>query len=346
MILLIGGAEALVRGSSRLAAGIGISPLVIGLTVVAFGTSAPEIAVSVRSALSPQEGANIALGNVLGSNIFNILFILGISSLLSPLYVSQQLVRKDVPIMILLSVALLLFALDGGISRMDGIILFTGIIIYSLFAVIQSKKESNMVVQEYETEFGVEKFKSRNIINVILIFSGLIALVIGARWLVMSAVDVSKALGVSDLVIGLTIVSAGTSLPEVATSVMATIRKERDIAVGNVVGSNIFNILAVTGLSAIAAPSGLHVPESVIYFDMPFMIAVSIACLPVFFTGLRISRWEGLVFLGYYAAYTSYLILEAGKHDSLPLLSNVMFLFVVPLTLLTLLVTIFQEIKK
>lgn len=343
LILLIAGAELLVKGSSRLAAGIGISPLVIGLTVVAFGTSAPELAVSISSALSPGEGSNIALGNVVGSNIFNILFILGISSAISPLFVSQQLIRKDVPIMIAISILLLGLCIDGKIGRIDGIILFAGILAYTFFAIKQGKSEPTEVESEYQNAYGIGSAGRKNLLNVIYILSGLAALVIGARWLVHSAVEISIAFGVSDLIIGLTIVAAGTSLPEVATSVMAAIKGERDIAVGNVVGSNIFNILAVTGLSAVIAPSGLNAAQSVTYFDIPFMTAVAFACLPVFFTGLKIARWEGMVFVGYYIAYSSYLILKAKEHDSLAFFSDIMLIFVIPITVITLLITVIFE---
>ncbi len=336
LVILIAGAELLVRGASRLAVGFGISPLIVGLTVVAFGTSAPELAVSLGSALSGQ--ADIALGNVVGSNIFNVLFILGLSALIGTLVVAQQLIRLDVPLMIGVSFLPLLLGLDGKIGRLDGILLFAGILAYILFAVRQSRKETASIQAEYSAEFGanVRLEGSQLVRNIGFVVIGLALLVLGARWLVDGAVSIARALGLSELIIGLTIVAAGTSLPEVATSVIASLRGERDIAVGNVVGSNLFNILAVLGLTAAVAPAGVNVSGAALRFDIPFMIAVALACLPIFFTGYRIARWEGALFLAYYAAYTLYLILDATGHDALPAFSTVLLEFAAPLTGITL----------
>lgn len=322
LALLVLGAEALVRGASKIAIIAGISPLVIGLTIVAYGTSAPEMAVSVIASFAGQ--ADISVGNVVGSNIFNVLFILGLSALLSPLIVAQQLIRLDVPIMIGVSILMLVFGLDGTIGRVDGIILFTLAVTYTIFQIYQSRSESNPEVQaEYSQEYGQQPNASDRstkqlLINVGYILLGLVLLVLGSRWLVDSAVTIARAFGISELVIGLTIVAAGTSLPELATSVVASLKGERDIAVGNVVGSNIFNILAVLGLSGTVAPAGIAVSDAALGFDIPVMIAVAIACLPVFFTGNLIARWEGSIFMGYYIAYTVYLILASTQHDSLP----------------------------
>ncbi len=345
LVLLIVGAEALVRGASRLAAVVGISPLVIGLTIVAFGTSAPELAVSVASSLAGQ--ADLAIGNVVGSNIFNILLILGLSALVAPLIVSQQLVRFDVPLMIGVSVLVFLFALDGSIGRLEGVVLFAGVVTYTAFLIIQSRRESNKAVQqEYEQEYRAGPGgPAQTLLNLALIVAGLGMLVVGSRWLVDGAIAVARALGVDEVVIGLTIVAGGTSLPEVATSVMASIRGERDIAVGNAVGSNIFNLLSVLGLTAIVPPEGVAVASSVLAFDMPVMLVVAIACLPVFFTGYKIARWEGLVFLAYYVAYTLYLIFDATQHALLPAFSAVMLAFVLPITVLTLAVTVFRQMR-
>lgn len=341
------GAELLVKGASRLASLIKISPLIVGLTIVAFGTSAPELAVSIRSALYPEAGANIALGNVVGSNIFNVLFILGVSSVIAPLTVAQKLVQRDVPIMIIISVLLLVLAMDGVVGHFDGILLTVGIVIYLVFAFYQERNEPATVQEEYEKEYGGFRRGAYSILLYIsMVIAGLGALVLGSGWLVEGAVGIAKTLGVSDLVIGLTIVSAGTSLPEVATSIIATIRGERDIAVGNVIGSNIFNILAVVGISAMVSRNGINAAQAAIYFDIPFMIAVAVACLPVFFTGSRISRWEGLVFIAYYICYTTYLALKSGQHDLLQAYSKVMFLFVIPITVLTLIITFIYELKK
>lgn len=344
LVFLVIGAEALVRGSSRLAAVFGISPLVIGLTVVAFGTSSPELAVSVKSALSGQ--ASIAVGNVVGSNIFNVLFILGVSALIVPLVVSRQLVRLDVPLMIALSCIVLFLSLDESFSRTDGLILVAGLVVYVCFLIYQSRRESVEVRDKHATDRGSGKY-TRAIWakDIGLILGGLSLLVIGSRWLVDSAVSFAQYLGVSELVVGLTIVAAGTSLPEVVTSIIAAIRGERDIAVGNVVGSNIFNIMGVLGLASIVAPAGIEISTAVIWFDIPVMMVVALACLPIFFTGGVISRQEGVLLLGYYVAYTLYLILAASHHDALPRFSAAMLYFVIPLTVVTMVVVVLREIR-
>jgi cation:H+ antiporter len=337
LCLLVFGGDLLVRGASRAAARSGVSPLVVGLTVVAFGTSAPEMAVSVMSSAGGR--SDIALGNVVGSNIFNVLFILGLSSAIVPLVVSQRMVRIEVPIMIGLSGLVYGLGLDGRIGRVEGVFLLACLVAYTAVQIRQSRKEKDeRVKEEYEAEFGgpAGKAAGRWGVTIALIAVGLVLLVVGSRWFVTGAVEVARQMGVNDLVIGLTVVAAGTSLPEVATSVVASIRGERDIAVGNVVGSNIFNLLGVLGLSAVVGANGLGVSHAVLSFDLPVMTAVAVACLPVFFTGHLIARWEGLLFLSYYAAYTLYLILAASRHDVLPLFSAVMIWFVLPLTVLTL----------
>ncbi|MGR9053025.1 MAG: calcium/sodium antiporter [Gammaproteobacteria bacterium] len=326
LTLLVFGADALVDGASKLAIHFGVSPLVVGLTVVAFGTSAPEMAVSVQAALATQDGADIAIGNVVGSNIFNILAILGLSAVVAPLTVDQQLVRRDVPIMIALSVLVSLMALDEKIGRLEGALLFAGILCYTGYAVVQSRKESAAVRSEYEAEFSGKN--GGLMLNLALIAGGVAMLILGSRWLLQSAVTVAHYFGISDLIVGLTIVSIGTSLPELATSVRASLKGERDIAVGNVVGSNIFNILAVLGLAATVAPDGVEVAQAAIRFDIPVMLAVSVACLPVFFSGYVVSRWEGLLFLGYYLAYTLWLI-ESASSPSAQLYPNAVMLYVV-----------------
>ncbi len=346
LMLLVIGAEALVRGSSKLATILGISPLIIGLTIVAFGTSSPEMAVSIQSSFAGQ--ADIALGNVVGSNIFNVLFILGISALASPLIVARQLIRLDVPIMIGVSFLLLLFGLDGKINQSDGVILFIGILVYTGFLLYQGRKETQPVLSaENPTVHTPTSATALTwIVNLGLIVVGLLLLVQGSQWLVESAIAIARAIGVSELVIGLTIVAAGTSLPELATSLIASIKGERDIAVGNVVGSNIFNILAVLGLSAAISPTGgVAISDAALRFDIPVMIAVAIACLPIFFTGNLITRWEGFVFMAYYGVYATYLVLDSTQHDSLSIFSNVLMLFILPITILTILVITSREIR-
>lgn len=342
LALLVAGAEFLVKGAARLASSFGISPLVVGLTVVAFGTSSPEFAVSLGSAIGGD--ADIALGNVVGSNIFNVLFILGVSALIVPLVVKSQLVRFDVPIMIGASVLVVLIGLDGRLGRIDGVVLFSLLVAYVVFLIRKSRRETATAVAEFEAEYGTKT--SNPVLNVAFIVGGLGMLVFGSNLLLDAAVTFAEQLGVSQLVIGLTLVAAGTSLPEVATSVLAAIRGERDIAVGNVVGSNIFNVLGVLGAAAMASPTGISVAGSALRLDMPVMLAVAIACLPIFLTGHLIARWEGAVFLAYYVAYTGYLVLSATEHDALPAFSNVMMRFVVPITVVTLVASVLQSRRR
>jgi cation:H+ antiporter len=334
-ILLIAGAELLVKGASRIAGALGVSPLVVGLTVVAFGTSAPEFAVTAGAAWTGQ--ADVALGNVVGSNIFNVLFILGLSALVAPLVVSQQLVRLDVPLMIGASFVAAGLALDGRIGRLDGLLLFSGIVAYTAFLIRQSRRESASIRAEYDAAFGAAARRSPSWApNLAYLAAGLIMLALGARWLVAGAVAAAQAFGVSELVIGLTVVAAGTSLPEVATSVLASLRGERDIAVGNVVGSNLFNLLGVLGFGGLIAPAGIPVAAGALTFDIPVMIGAAIVALPIFFTGYRIARWEGALLLGFYAAYTTRLTMVAADHPARPQFDIAMLYFVVPLTVLTL----------
>jgi cation:H+ antiporter len=340
LVLLVIGAEILVRGASRLASSLGISPLVIGLTIVAFGTSAPEMAVSINASWAGQ--ADLALGNVVGSNIFNVLFILGVSALVAPLVVSQQLVRLDVPLMIAASIVVLLMGMDNKISRIDGVILFGAVLAYTFFLIRQSRRESSAAVTaQYEAEYGAAGAQNGSALmqylkDAVMILGGLALLVLGARWLVDSAVQIAQYLGMSELVIGLTIVAAGTSMPELATSVIASLRGERDIAVGNVVGSNIFNLLAVLGLSSIVAPDGVQVADAALAFDIPVMVGVALICLPIFFTGFLISRLNGALFLFYYVAYTAYLLMAAQQHESLQTFGTAMVWFVMPATVIML----------
>ncbi len=345
---LVVGANLLVRGASKLALSFGISPLVVGLTVVAFGTSAPEVAVSVGAVLDGN--TDIALGNVVGSNVFNVLFILGVSALIVPLVVNVQLIRQEVPIMIGASVLLLVLGLDGKLSFWDGALLFVLLIAYTAFLVIQSRNETKAAQDEYAQENKPAEagaWDAKLPAQIALIVAGLVALVFGSEWLVSASVSFAKSIGVSDLVIGLTIVAAGTSMPEVATSITAAIKGERDIAVGNVVGSNTFNILGCLGISGlVSADVGLAMAPSLLAFDIWVMLAVALACLPVFMTGREIARWEGGVFVAYYVAYVAYLILAAQQHDALPAFSTAMMSFVIPITVITLIVVMLRKPKR
>ena len=341
LAVLVVGADVLVRGASRLAVSFGVSPLVVGLTVVAFGTSAPEMAVSVGSALAGSP--DLAIGNVVGSNIANVLLILGISALITPLLVDEQIIRQEIPIMIGASALLVVMALDGNIGLLESIALFGLVIAYTVFLVVQSRRASKAVQDEFETEIPTSTWDRHWAVQVGLIVGGLVMLVVGADWLVDSAVAFARAFGVSDLVIGLTVVAVGTSMPEIATSIVAAIRGQRDIAVGNVVGSNVFNLLAVLGAAGIASGAGLPVSEAARNFDLWVMLAVAFACLPIMITGREIARWEGGVFLAYYAAYTAWLVLQAQQHASLPAFSGIMLGYVLPLTVITLVVSLVHQ---
>lgn len=333
LVLLIAGAEMLIRGSSRIAAGLGMSPLIIGLTVVAFGTSSPELAVSLKSAFASQ--GDIALGNIVGSNIFNILFILGVSALVAPLAVSQQLLRLDAPIMVGISVAFLLLCLDGYMGRLDSVFLLMAGVGYLVTLLRISRRESAEIQAEYEQEYGSRPVGRFGMLGQLaLVVVGLVILVVGARLLVDASVDFARALGVNELVIGLTIVAAGTSLPEVAASIVAALRGERDIAVGNVVGSCILNLMLVLGFTGLLVPAGIPVAPMALRFDIPVMLAASVACLPLFFTGFTISRGEGLLFLFYYLVYLAFTILHASQSHVLDAFGRLILWVVLPVTCL------------
>lgn len=344
LIVLVLGAEVLVRGASRLAIGLGISPLVVGLTVVAFATSSPELAVSIGGALDGK--TDLALGNVVGSNIFNLLFVLGASALAAPLLVGRELVWREIPIMIGVSLLFWALASDGRISRGDGL-LFVGLLTAYLSALVWMSRRRPEAIDLPELpdapDTGPARLRS---VQIGMIVAGLIMLVLGSQWLVSATVDIARRLGVSELVIGLTVLAAGTSLPEAATSVMAAFRGQRDIAAGNIVGSCIFNLLAVLGATAAIAPGGLAVAPSLLAFDIEVMIAATIACLPITFTGHLIARWEGALFLAYYVAYATYLILYAQSHDALDEYTLVMTWVVIPLTVVTLSILITREWRR
>jgi cation:H+ antiporter len=337
---LVAGAWLLVRGATRLAESLRVSPLVIGLTVVAFGTSAPEAAVSVGAVWSGR--GDVAIGNVVGSNVFNVLFILGVSALILPLAVQRQVVRQEVPIMIGASLLLPVFALDGRVGRLDALALLALLIAYTVFLVIQGRR-ARADTAGAEQLPPPSRWDRHPAVQLLLVVCGLGLLVLGADWLVGAAVAFATALGVSDVVIGLTIVAAGTSLPEVAASVMASVRGQRDIAVGNVLGSNTFNILGCLGLSGLVASDGLAVPPSVLAFDVWVMLAAALACFPVFMTGRVIARWEGALFLGFYGAYTAFLVLAATRHAALETFSTAMLSFVLPLTIVTIVVSVIRS---
>ena len=334
---LVIGAEALVRGAARLAARTGLSPVVIGLTVVAFGTSAPELAVSVGAAFNDRAG--LAVGNVVGSNIANVLLVLGVSATVGGggLLVAQRIVRIDVPFMLAMSVLVFLFGLDNKLVRWEGVVFVAILVAYITWTVRSSRRSTKQeVAEEYDEALDFESLAGTSPwLDVGYLVAGLVLLVVGSQALVSAATDIARALEVSELVIGLTVVAIGTSLPEVATSVMAALRGHRDLAVGNAVGSNLFNILAVLGVTAVVSPHTIPVPDGALSLDIPVMIAVAIACLPVFANGHVIKRWEGVVFLGYYGAYLTWLVLDSAEHAARHGYAVAVLGFVLPLTVLT-----------
>lgn len=305
---LIVGGELLVRGASNLAAAFNVPPLIIGLTVVALGTSAPELAVSVQSCYAGK--TDLAVGNVVGSNLSNLLLILGAAALVAPLAVSNQLFRLDIPVMIAAAGALYALGWDGDISRAEGITLTIAMVLYLAWTVMEGKRDQKRLEAELEvvTPHDVALTPGNLVANAAQIVGGLILLVGGADWLVKGCVDLATKAGVSELVIGLTIIAIGTSLPELVISILASHRGKRDLAVGNVVGSNVLNVLAVIGLSATVAPSPVVVDPQSLRFDMPLMLAVSVLCYPVFLTGKKVSRTEGVAMLLLYAAYLAWLV--------------------------------------
>jgi cation:H+ antiporter len=379
IVVLVVGGELLVRGAATLAERLGMSPLVVGLTVVAFATSAPELAVTLGSVLRGQP--DLAVGNVVGSNIANVLLIVGISAIILPLLVKVQLVRVDIPFMVALSILLFLLSLDGGISTFDGIALFVILGLYISIAIILGKRSGtdhaedvkptrSMPGASISTASAGRVTQSLDVAepdpageditmteamsevadvegpwwrDVLSVLAGVALLVIGANVLVEGATGIARGFGLSELIIGLTVVAIGTSLPELATSIAAVRRGQRDLAVGNVVGSNIFNIGAVMGLGAIFSPTGIPIPESAIALDLPLMIAASVALLPIAFTASRIDRWEGTLFFGLYIAYITYMVLAASERPLLQGFTTVMVWFVAPLVLLTLLTTAAYE---
>ncbi|GAB1371756.1 calcium/sodium antiporter [Candidatus Kapaibacterium sp.] len=300
-LLLYFGADALVKGASRLAIRLGITPMIIGLTVVAFGTSAPELVVSLSAGMRGK--ADIALGNVIGSNICNIALILGLSALIRPLDVNYKTAGKDIFIMVAVSVITLLLAFDGELTTIDGAILIVGIISYVMFNIHKSKKDSADVSVDELTE---TKYMNKNILHILMVIAGLVILMMGANLFLEGAVRMAKMFNLSDAVIGLTIVALGTSLPELATSAVASYKKHSDISLGNVLGSNIFNLLMILGATSIFFPinsTGIKV------VDVALMILLSVIIVPLSYRKNVINRYSGAFLLLIYTSYMYYLFM-------------------------------------
>jgi cation:H+ antiporter len=296
LIMLFLGGEGLVRGASRLARVLGISPMVIGLTVVAFGTSAPEFVVGLIAAL--KGASDVVLGNIIGSNISNIGLILGIGAILSPLIIQIRIIKVEVPIMIALSLILYgLAAWSLNLGLLQGVFLFGALIAFTIYSYFGSKKEPKQVEEEFEEFVGSSNSVWKQVVFIVL---GLAALIIGARFVVDSAIFIARVAGISELVISITAVAIGTSLPELSTTIIAAIRKEHDIIVGNIIGSNIFNI-GILGVISIIHP--VTVDSTLLRFEFPVMIFFSILVLPLMITGKKVGRVEGISLLVLYAAF-------------------------------------------
>jgi len=338
LVALVGGAEILVRAVTKLAAILGISKLIIGLTVVAFGTSAPELAVSIQAGINGE--TDIMLGNIIGSNISNTLLILGLASLIIPIKVNVSIIKSDAPIMIGVTLLVFFFALNGFISFWECLILSVLLLIYLLFLSRQGSAELGTPIKR------PEKKLSTTLGYLLLSIVGFILLISGARWMIDSALIFAEAAGVSELVIGLTVVAVGTSLPEVVVVLVAALKKERDIAVGSIIGSNILNLLAVLGVSGLFIEGAIPVQPVLLQFDMLVLIAVSLLCIPIFYTGFRIARWEGGMLLFFYISYLFYLYLSNTGHLWLQEFTTVMIYFVLPVIGIILIIVTVMEWKK
>ena len=345
LALLIGGADLFLKAVDHFGLKWGVSPLIMGLTVVAFATGAPELAISLQAAANGS--ADLVLGNIIGSNIANILLILGVAGLIKPLFITRRIIRVDVPIVIAASILLYVLSLDGILTKLDGVLLLGALSAYSVFMFFQIKRHREEEVFEYEEdkeELGKGLFFYTK--NVTFLVAGLALIVVGSDWMVDGAVEIARVLGLSELVIGLTIVSIGTSLPEIATSISSAIKNKTEIAVANVMGSNLYNILLTVGLTLVIAPNVLKVSDAAVELDMPFMIAVSMACLPIFYSGFTLSKIDSILYLFYYMAYLGYLVLDATHNPLLPAFGHIMIWFVVPITLIYILIKLFFTLKK
>ena len=337
--LLVIGADTMVGAAARVARRFGISSLVVGLTVVSFGTSAPELAVSIQSAFAGNPA--IALGNVVGSNIANILLILGITAIIAPIGIAAGLMKRDVPIMIGISFLVWLLSANGLLGRWEGLFLSLGLIAFVIFLLRTSKPDEKNEDEDAPPPQGAKQIA----IDGVLFAVGLAMLVLGANWIVNGAVTFATALGISELIVGLTIVAVGTSLPEIATSVLAGIRGQRDMAVGNIVGSNIFNILAVLGISALVAPIGIPVPLEALRFELPVMVIVALICVPIFISRELVSRREGFALLFFYGLYTVYLVLYSIGSSFAPTLLWATMVFIIPLAMIALGLRVWQSLR-
>ncbi len=307
LVLLVGGAEVLVRAGTGLASWLGIRPMMVGLTVVSLGTSVPELAIGIDAARSGSPG--LAVGNIVGTNLVNLLLILGLSAVLLPIALDRATLRFDLPAMTVAAVVLYLLSFDGSLTRPDGFILLLGVVIYTAGLVRVSRRETSDPAEGATAVAAAAAGRHRPLRQVVLLLVAIVVVVIGAELLVDGAVSSARTLGVSDAIIGLTIVAIGTSAPELVTTVVSTVRGERDLAIGNLIGSSIYNVGAVLGLTVLVAPHGVPVPDEVLAADLVLVVVATAAAVPVFLTGHRISRVEGGLFVSGYVGYLAWLLL-------------------------------------
>lgn len=324
-MLLVIGAELLVRAALRLALRLHVRPLIIGLSLVAFGSTAPQLTVSLQAAF--QGAPDVAVGSVIGSNIFNVLVILGLAALVIPLRVSRQLVRLDIPLMIAASALVYLLAGNGQLGRLEGLLLVLGLLGYLGMLWHQSRHYARTYPAPEAVHISAGRFWSGAILQVLL---GLGLLSLAGHLLLEAAVEVATDLGLSERIIGLTVVAVCTSLPELAAALIAALRGEREIAVGTVIGSNLFNLLAVLGLTAVVTPEPLSISPNALDFDLPVMLGVAVLSLPVFYSGYRVTRAEGLVFLCLYLAYGLHVVAFTTGMPLAGRLEHLMLFYVLP----------------
>lgn len=307
LLLLVVGAELLTRGGVTFAARMGVPPLVIGLTIVAVGTSAPELAVGIDAAV--QGNGALAVGNIAGTNIVNILLVMGLSALLLPLTLQLQTLRNELPAIIVAALLLLVMSVDGMLTRTEGGLLLAGGVLYTWLILRSVRAEGSKVQQEFAAEYGARhhgREATRNALFMLL--AGIAIIVFGANWFVDGTVTLARLWGVSDSFIGLTVVAIGTSSPELVTTVISTLHGQRDIAIGNLLGSSVYNILVILGITCLVPVAGIPVPPELVRVDIPVMVGVALLCAPVFVTDRRVSRLEGGLFVATYAAYLAFLI--------------------------------------
>jgi cation:H+ antiporter len=304
---LVVGAEVMVRGAASAAARLGISPIVVGLTVVSIGTSMPELAVGVVAAV---EGSGaLAVGNIAGTNVVNLLFVLGLSALILPLAIEMRTLRFELPVMAAAAVLVWVLAANGVLSRVDGAILMVGAIGYTYAVVRASRRETREATAEFADAYPAGKTAGpRTAVDIGMTLGGIAIVVVGAEWLVDAAVGLAREFGVSDALIGLTVVAIGTSAPELVTTVISTVRGQRDIAIGNLLGSSIYNILLILGVTCLVPAHGLALPPALVRIDIPIMVAVTLACVPIFISGRRVSRIEGGAMVVAYLAYLTFVL--------------------------------------